>query len=136
MKTVSIANGLALLNAMLLAALIASHVQSLSAAQDLPVLRGRGLEIVDNQGRVRVSIIVHGPETVNGRQYPGAAVLRMGNPQFGPGVKLAASDSGGAGLGLAAERLPDGRSVGVQLHANDARVVLINSKGRERIFIP
>ena len=136
MKSMSLANGLALLNAALLAGLIASHVQSLSAAQDLPVLRGRGLEIVDDQGRVRVSILVHGPETVNGRRYPGAAVLRMGNPQFGPGVKLAASDSGGAGLGLAAQRLPDGRSVGVQLHANDARIVIINNKGQEKVFIP
>jgi hypothetical protein len=136
MKSVSVANGLALLNAVLLAALVATHIQSLSAAQDLPVLRGRALEIVDNQGKVRASIKIHGPETVNGRQYPGAVVLVMGDPQLAPAVKLAASDSGG-GLGLQTTRnLPDGRPVGVQLHANDARVVLINNKGRERIFIP
>ena len=136
MKSMSLANGLAVLNAVLLTGLIAAHVQSLSAAQDLPVLRGRALEIVDDQGLVRASIKVHGTETVNGRQYPGAVVLVMGDPRVAPAVKLAASDSGG-GLGLQTpQNLPDGRPVGVQLHANDARVVLVNSKGRERVFIP
>lgn len=136
MKSMWVANGLAVLNAVLLTGLIATHVQSLSAAQDLPVLRGRGLEIVDDQGHVRASIKVHGTETVNGRQYPGGVVLVMGSPQLPPAVKLAASDNGG-GLGLStAQQLPDGRPVGVQLHATDARVVLINSKGRERVFIP
>lgn len=136
MKSQSLATGLALINAVLLAALLAAHVESLSAAQELPVLRGRALEIVDTQGRVRASIRVQGPETKNGRQYPGAVVLQMGDPRQSPGVKLAASETG-AGLGLSTQQqLPDGRSVGIQLHADDARVVLINTKGRERVFVP
>ena len=136
MKRLSLANTLALINAVLLAGLIAAHVQSLSAAQDLPVLRGRALEIVDNKGLIRASIKVHGPETVNGRQYPGAVVLVMGDPHQAPAVKLAASDSGG-GLGLSTpQNLSDGRPVGIQLHANDTRIVIINNKGRERILIP
>lgn len=128
---------LAVLNAVLLGGIIASHVSSLSAGQaPLPVLRGRALEILDEEGRVRASIRVHGPETVNGREFPGAVVLVMGDPRGAPGVKLAAS-ANGAGLGLSnGHRLPDGRSAGIQLHADDPVVVLVDRQGRERTLRP
>ena len=129
--------GLALLNAFLVLVLLAERTPLLSAAQTgPPVLRGQGLEIVDEHGLVRASIRVHGPDTVNGRQYPGAVVLVMGDPRGAPGVKLVASDSG-AGLGLSnGHRLPDGRSAGVQLHADGARVILIDDQGREQTVRP
>lgn len=136
MKSQRIAIGLTLLNAVLLIGLIGANARSLSADQTVSVLRGRGLEIVDDQGLVRASIKVHGPETVNGRQYPGAVVLRMGDPRGAPGVKLAAS-ANGAGLGLSnGQRLPDGRSAGIQLHADDPVLVLIDSHGHERTLRP
>lgn len=137
MKSQRLAIGLTLLNAVLLLGLVAGHVRSLSAGQTaLPVLRGRGLEIVDDEGRVRASIKVHGPETVNGKQFPGAVVLVMGDPRDAPGVKLAASKNG-AGLGLSnGQRLPDGRSGGIQLHADDAVLMLIDTQGRERTVRP
>ena len=41
------------------------------------MLRGRGLEIVDARGQVRAEILVHGPETVNGKTYPETGLFRM-----------------------------------------------------------
>ena len=137
MNSQRFAIGLSVLNAVLLLGLVAGHVRTLSAGQtDLPLLRGRALEIVDDEGLVRASIKVHGPETVNGKQYPGAVVLVMGDPRGAPGVKLAASNKG-AGLGLSnGQRLPDGRPAGIQLHAEDARLMLIDGQGHERTFRP
>ena len=41
-----------------------------AAADDPPaVLRGKGLEIVDDQGRVRASIKLHPAGTANGQAY-------------------------------------------------------------------
>ena len=139
MKNSRLVLGLALLNAFLVLVLLAERTPLLSAAQTSPpVLRGQGLEIVDEHGVVRASIKVHGPETVNDRQYGGAVVLVMGgsDPRGAPGVKLVASDSG-AGLGLSnGHRLPDGRSAGIQLHADGARVILIDDRGREQTVRP
>ena len=128
---------LLLLNVALLLTLVATNARSLAASQTtLPVLRGRALEIVDEQGRVRASIKVHGEETVNGQLFPAAVVLVMGDPRGAPGVKLAASAEG-AGLGLSAgQRLPDGRSAGIQLHAGGPVVVLVDKQGRERTLKP
>jgi hypothetical protein len=128
--------GLATLNALLLVILIGTHVRSLSASQTAPVLRGSALEIVDEGGRVRASIRVHGPETVGDRRFPSAVVLRMGDPSGEPGVKLAAS-ADGAGLDLSAgHRLSDGRSAGIQLHADNQVILLIDKQGRGRALRP
>ena len=50
----------------------------------LPVLRGRALEIVDEQGQIRASIAVYPPTTVDGKQYPETVLLRLRDPKLGP----------------------------------------------------
>jgi hypothetical protein len=139
MKSWRLTIGLMLLNAVLLVGLVASHVRSASANQAIPaVLRGRALEIVDEEGRVRARILVHGPEIVNGQRYPGAVLLQMGDPRGEPGVKLTASENGAA-LGLSdGHRLSDGRSGGIQLYAHDTASFLkvVDSQGRERVIRP
>jgi len=75
-----------------------SQLHSASAASDVaPVLRGRHLEIVDDRGRVRASITVHRPDpsapTVDGKPPTDSVVLRLVNPDGGPGVKLASSEN-------------------------------------------
>jgi hypothetical protein len=135
MKTQRIGVVLTVINLAILVTVLAQNRPS-EAQGTAPVLRGRALEIVDEQGLVRASIKVHGPETKNGQEYPGAVVLVMGHPKGAPGVKLAASEKG-SGLGLSnGQRLPDGRSAGIQLHADDPVVVLIDSQGRERVLKP
>jgi len=137
MKSSRLVTSLMIMNVLLIVLLIGDHTRTLFGAQtELPVLRGRGLEIVDEHGLVRASIFTHGPETVDGRQYGGAVVLRMGDPRGAPGVKLSASDSG-AGLGLSnGRRVAGGRSAGIELHADDTRVVLTDVQGRVKIFRP
>lgn len=47
-----------------------------AVAQDVPlVLRGHALEIVDTQGRVRASITVEPPVTVDSRKLPGNGII-------------------------------------------------------------
>ena len=125
--------GLAVLNVGLFIILIVGQVRSLSAHQvSQGVLRARGLEIVDEQGRVRASITVHGPETVNGIRYPETVLFRMADPTSGPVVKLTAAANGSA-LGLS-----DDANGGIQLYARDTASFMrvVNKQGRERIVRP
>jgi hypothetical protein len=68
---------------------------SLAAPAGAPaVIRGRALEIVDDQGRVRASLSVL-PEdpkvTWKGKPYPETVLLRLMSPDGRPNVKLAAT---------------------------------------------
>jgi hypothetical protein len=125
--------GLTVLNAGLLILLLAGQFRSVSARQDVqPVLRGRALEIVDEHGRVRAEILIHGPETVNGSRYPETVLFRMADPTSGPVVKLTAAANGSA-LGLS-----DDAHGGIQLYARDTAsfVRIVDNHGRERIVRP
>jgi hypothetical protein len=97
------------------------------------VLRGRALEIVDDQGRVRASIKVQPGGTANGQPYPETVILRLIDPNGRPSVKLAGSAQG-AGLSLLAES----DSTHVILKAEDASTSLkLTSKdGQERLIKP
>ena len=119
----------------LLIGLILSQVPAALGKQAVaPVLRGRALEIVDEQGRVRANILVHGPETVNSRTYPETVLFRLIDPQSGPVVKLTAAANGSA-LGLS-----DGLSDygGIQLYARDTAsfVRVVDRSGRRQVLKP
>ncbi|HYY38696.1 MAG TPA: hypothetical protein VE801_13235 [Xanthobacteraceae bacterium] len=79
------------------------------------VLRGRALEITDDQGRIRASIMVH-PEDRT-LPYPETVILRLIDQNGGPAVKLATTDRG-AGLLLGG----DAQGTYVQLSAQGMRV--------------
>ncbi|HZM26630.1 MAG TPA: hypothetical protein VFB89_04700 [Gemmatimonadales bacterium] len=127
--------GLTLLNFVLLALLVLSQARTALAKQAVPaVLRGRALEIVDNQGRVRANILVHGPETVNGVTYPENVLFRMIDPSGGPLVKLTVAPNGSA-LGLSDGLSGNG---GVQLYARDTAsfVRIVDKSGRTQMLKP
>jgi hypothetical protein len=127
--------GLTLLNLVLLALLVLSQASTALAKQSvLPVLRGRALEIVDNQGRVRANILVHGPETVNGVTYPENVLFRMIDPSGGPLVKLSVAPNGSA-LGLSDGLSGNG---GVHLYARDTAsfVRIVDKSGRAQMLKP
>ena len=127
--------GLTLLNFVLLALLVLSQTRTALAKQAVPaVLRGRALEIVDNQGRVRANILVHGPETVNGVTYPENVLFRMIDPSGGPLVKLTVAPNGSA-LGLSDGLSGNG---GVQLYARDTAsfVRIVDKSGRTQMLKP
>lgn len=71
-------------------------------AQDVPaVLRGRALEIVDDQGRVRASLSVLPPKKEpNGETYTEVVLLRLITEQARPSVKISSSEQA-AGLSFA-----------------------------------
>jgi len=97
-----------------------------------PVLRGRALEIVDEQGRVRASITVEPAVTMDGKDYAETVLLRLTDPRNGPIVKLVASEEGSA-LGLS----DDGEG-GVQVFARrrGSLVRVVSREGREQVLKP
>ena len=133
MKTQRVAIGLTVVNLGLLIFLL-SQISHSSAQDVAPVLRGRGLEIVDAQGRVRAEILVHGPETVGGKTYPETVLFRMATAQRAPLMKLTVSEEGSA-LGLSDDSQPGG----VELRANRNKgnyVKVVTRDGREQMIKP
>ena len=133
MKTQRLAIGLTLVNLGLLIFLLA-QINYATAQNATTVLRGRGLEIVDAQGQVRAEILVHGPETVNGKTYPETVLFRMATAQRAPLMKLTVSEEGSA-LGLS----DDSQRGGIELRANRNKgdfVKVVNRDGREQTIKP
>ena len=113
------------------------HVRTAVAVGDVaPVLRGRALEIVDDQGNVRASIKVYPASTQNnGEPYPETVLLRLITERGRPSVKISTSEQL-AGLAFAG---PSGtRETYVQLSARDtvSTLKLKNEGGQERIIEP
>ena len=97
------------------------------------VLRGRALEIVDDQGRVRASLKIQPGGTANGRAYAETVILRLIDPNGRPSVKLAGSERG-AGLSLVAES--DSIHVILKAEEASASLKLTNKDGQERLIKP
>lgn len=131
MKAQRFAIALTLLNLVLLTVMIAQNL-SAETKDVAPVLRGRSLEIVDEQGRVRALLTVQPPVTVDGKAYPETVLLRLIDPKSGPVVKLTAAENGSA-LGLS-----DDAEGGVQIFARDTGsfVKVSDKDGREQIMKP
>ena len=88
---------------LLLVSIVLARGQNAQTRSELPVLRGRALEIVDDGGKVRASITVFPSnpkfKSPDGKPYPETVLLRLINSNGAPNVKLSASNKG-AGLGL------------------------------------
>jgi hypothetical protein len=132
MKTQRFAIALTLINLALLILLLAQNL-SAEAQNVAPVLRGRALEIVDSKGRVRASISVEPPVTMDSRDYPERVLLRLADPKSGPVVKMTASVEGSA-LGLS-----DDVDGGVQIYSTKHKgnfIKVVSREGREQIIKP
>lgn len=110
---------------------------SLAAPAGSPaVIRGRALEIVDEQGRVRASLSVL-PEdpkvTWKGKPYPETVLLRLMSPDGRPNVKLAATKLG-SGLVIGGESNPT--HIQVLSEGGETTLKLINGDGVERLIKP
>ena len=140
MRVQRIAIGLSALNLLLLVYLVGQTIspaeaQSISLAPDTevqPMLRTRGLEIVDEQGRVRALLGVMPAERVDGKDYPETVLLRLLDPKSGPVVKLTASSNGSALL------LSDDADGGFRVMARDTGNTLdvVNRDGSPRRIEP
>jgi hypothetical protein len=104
------------------------------AAQGAPsVLRGSALEIVDDQGRVRASIVIHPAGTANGQAYVETVILRLIDPNGHPSVKLAGSERA-AGLSLVGES--DATHVILKAEGASPSLTLSSGDGRKRVIEP
>lgn len=124
-------------NLVLLLVLVGQVRPTMAQEGVAPVLRGRALEIVDAQGRVRASIVVHPADPTvtkpDGKPYPETVMLRLIDPQGRPEVKLGASEQG-AGLGLVGAT--DATHVLLKTEGTNAFLKLTNNDGREQLVKP
>ena len=101
-----------------------------------PVLRGRALEIVDEQGRVRASLNVLPAKTQpNGETYPETVLLRLITEHGRPSVKIGASEQA-AGVSLVGPSNTKDTYVILQAKGTASSLRLKNEDGREQIVKP
>jgi hypothetical protein len=115
-----------------------AQIRRVGADSVAPVLRGRELEIVDEQGRVRANIKVHPEDRTfkmpDGKTgYPETVMFRLIDSKGRPEVKLGASEQGG-GLGLVG--VSDSTHIILKADGADSSLKLTNKEGREQIIKP
>jgi hypothetical protein len=97
MKTQPLLTLLTVVNVGILAFLV-FQLRPAAATGGMSVLRGSGLEIVDERGKVRASIKVYPADPrqrlPDGTTLPETTLLRLIDPSGGPAVKLSASERG------------------------------------------
>lgn len=114
-----------------------AQLRPVEAQGALPVLRGRALEIVDDQGRVRASLKVQPADRTvtmpDGKTYPETVILRLIDANGRPSVKLAMSEQG-AGLALVGEA--DATHVILKAEGAESSLKLANRDGRQQLIKP
>jgi hypothetical protein len=101
-------------------------------------LRGRTLEIVDDQARVRASIKLHPADPTyrwpDGRiGIPETVMLRLIDAKGRPEVKLGGSERG-AGLGLIGQS--DTTQIVLQAEGTESSVKVLNGDGKAQVIKP
>ena len=125
---------LTLVNLAVLAATLA--MRSATADGAPPVLRGRGLEIVDDQGRVRASIsVLLAGLSAKGDRYSKTVLLRLITERGRPSVKIGASEEA-AGISLAGPSGTKDTYVILEAKGTDTSLKMRNESGRELVFKP
>jgi len=139
MRIQRIAIALTVINLLILITAM-SRIGSASTTQTVPVLRGRGLEIVDDRGKVRAQIIVlpadTAAKTARGQNYPETVLLRLIDPNGRPGVKIGTSVDG-SGMSLAGDsERRDWNGVQILAESAGTSVKLTNKNGRKQVITP
>jgi len=130
--------GLTVVNALMLAFSLAHSGATAMAQGTLPVLRGRGLEIVDDAGRVRASISIL-PADPTAKMPDGTTgttetvLLRLVNSKGRPNIKIAAHERGAFAL-LAGDADPTW--VQILAESGNTAIRLNNQDGRSRLLSP
>ena len=101
-----------------------------------PVLRGRALQIVDAQGRVRASLGVQpAEEQPNGEMSAETVLLRLITERGRPSVKIGASERS-AGLSLAGPTNTRDTYIVIEANGTTSSMRMRNEDGREQIIKP
>jgi hypothetical protein len=124
------------INLMLLLGTVAQQFRPAFAQSELPILRGRGLEIVDAQGRVRASIQVLPPaKSQKGEAEAETVLLRLITERGRPSVKIAASEPA-SGLSFAGPTGTKDAYLTLGSNATTSSLKLRNENGREQVVTP
>ena len=127
---------LSISNVALVALTLAQQLRPVFAESELPVLRGRALEIVDAQGRVRASIgVLPASQSSSGGEESETVLLRLITERGRPSVKVAASEPA-SGLSLAGPTGTKDTYVILQSKGTSSSLRLRNEDGRERVLEP
>ena len=121
-----------------LALLVVTLAQSRPAVAEgvPPVLRGRALQIVDEQGRVRASLnVLPAKRAPNGETYPETVLFRLITERGRPSVKISASEQA-AGVSLAGPSGTKDTYVILEAKGTASSLRLKNEDGREQIVKP
>ena len=114
-----------------------AHLVSTAFAQSsAPVLRGRALEIVDEQGRVRASInVLPAGTSQKGDVHPEIVLFRLNTERGRPSVKIGSSEEA-SGLSLAGPTGTKDTYVILEAKGHATSLKLRNEDGREQIVKP
>ena len=101
-----------------------------------PVLRGRSLEIVDDQGRVRASLsVLPAGTSERGDRYQETVLFRLITERGRPSVKIGASEEA-AGMSLAGPSNTKDTYVILEAKGTASSLKMKNENGREQIVKP
>ena len=128
---------LTILNGVLLALLPVHEFQPAYAKDEPPVLRGRALEIVDSEGRVRASIAVLAPDprSAGDEERAETVLLRLITERGRPSVKIGASEPV-SGLSFAGPTGTSDTYVVLQSRGTSSSLKLRSENGREQVIRP
>jgi hypothetical protein len=127
---------LAVANLVVLILSTAQLVRPAFALTEAPVLRGRALEIVDEQGRVRASInVLPAGKSPSGDAYRETVLLRLNTERGRPSVKIGSSEQT-SGLSFAGPTGTKDTYVVLEAKEQATSLKLRNEDGRELIVKP
>jgi hypothetical protein len=129
-------SALVALNVAVLSLLLAQHFRATPITGELPVLRGRALEIVDDQGRVRASITVMPPSgSSSGGDQAETVLLRLITERGRPTVKIASSEPT-SGLNFTGPTGTKDSYLILKADGTVSSLKLRNEDGSERVLSP
>ena len=112
------------------------HLRSAVSEDVAPVLRGRGLQIVDERGQVRASISVLPAYTqANGETSPEMVLLRLITEQGRPSVKISAAEEA-AGVMVAGPSNTRNTYAVLQAKRTASSLTLNDEDGGQRLIEP
>lgn len=123
-------------NLALLVLTVAQQLRPAFAQSEPPVLRGRALEIVDGQGRVRASInVLPSGKSPNGEDQAETVLLRLITERGRPSVKIGSSEPI-SGLSFAGPTGTKDTYLILQSRGTTSFLKLRNEDGREQVVTP
>lgn len=136
MKVIPLLTALTVTNLAMLSLTAAQYLNPAHARSDSEMLRGRGLEIVDELGRVRASIsVLPAGKSASGEAYAQTVLLRLNTEKGRPTVKLGSSEPA-SGLSFAGPTGTKDTHVILETRGTASSLKLRNEDGREQIVQP